>query len=185
MPSRPDLSGYTYGAISSLVLTADRIVLPRRDCNKEPDSAPSPTLLADRIDPSETETQDVESSPRPEHPVAGSESFEVHEHILSSVHNAIAPSIVGSAAGTVLETLNMKDLDQKKEEIERVLRTVLSEHFSQLISLSKRRIANYDAEDDSDTMSDSDMERKDAEIEDEVRKNEEQEEGRGRGRVRE
>ncbi|KAF7323081.1 hypothetical protein HMN09_00088200 [Mycena chlorophos] len=44
---RPDLSGYNYGAISSLVLTADRSALPRRD--KEPDGAP--TSLVGRINP--------------------------------------------------------------------------------------------------------------------------------------
>ncbi|OAX40546.1 Sec63-domain-containing protein [Rhizopogon vinicolor AM-OR11-026] len=43
---KPDLSGYNYGAISSLVLTADRSALPRRD--REPDGAP--TSLAGRID---------------------------------------------------------------------------------------------------------------------------------------
>jgi hypothetical protein len=37
-PGKPDLSGYSCGAISSLVLTADRSALPRRD--KEPDGAP-------------------------------------------------------------------------------------------------------------------------------------------------
>ncbi|KAF7294831.1 putative ATP dependent RNA helicase [Mycena indigotica] len=44
---KPDLSGYNYGAISSLVLTADRSALPRRD--KEPDGAP--TSLVGRINP--------------------------------------------------------------------------------------------------------------------------------------
>jgi len=48
-PGKPDLSGYNYGAISSLVLTADRSTLPRRD--KEPDGAP--TSLSGRIDPRE------------------------------------------------------------------------------------------------------------------------------------
>jgi pre-mRNA-splicing helicase BRR2 len=48
-PGKPDLSGYNYGAISSLVLTADRSALPRRD--KEPDGAP--TSLSGRIDPRE------------------------------------------------------------------------------------------------------------------------------------
>ncbi|KAJ3858454.1 P-loop containing nucleoside triphosphate hydrolase protein [Lentinula novae-zelandiae] len=43
---KPDLSQYNYGAISSLVLTADRSALPRRD--KEPDGAP--TSLAGRIE---------------------------------------------------------------------------------------------------------------------------------------
>ncbi|CEL57890.1 pre-mRNA-splicing helicase BRR2 [Rhizoctonia solani AG-1 IB] len=42
-----DLSGYNYGAISSLVLTADRSALPRRD--REPDGAPE--TLVGRIDP--------------------------------------------------------------------------------------------------------------------------------------
>ncbi|KAJ7578996.1 putative RNA helicase [Mycena floridula] len=43
---RQDLSQYNYGNISSLVLMADKSVLPRRD--KEPDGAP--TSLAGRID---------------------------------------------------------------------------------------------------------------------------------------
>ncbi len=47
--SKRDLSGYNYAAISSLVLTADRSALPRRD--KEPDGAP--TSLVGRIDPRE------------------------------------------------------------------------------------------------------------------------------------
>ena len=38
MSRKQDLSGYNYAAISSLVLTADRSALPRRD--KEPDGAP-------------------------------------------------------------------------------------------------------------------------------------------------
>ena len=49
MSAKRDLSGYNYSAISSLVLTADRSALPRRD--KEPDGAP--TSLAGRIDPRE------------------------------------------------------------------------------------------------------------------------------------
>lgn len=49
MSAKRDLSGYNYAAISSLVLTADRSALPRRD--KEPDGAP--TSLAGRIDPRE------------------------------------------------------------------------------------------------------------------------------------
>jgi pre-mRNA-splicing helicase BRR2 len=49
MSGKPDLSGYNYSAISSLVLSADRSNLPRRD--KEPDGAP--TSLAGRIDPRE------------------------------------------------------------------------------------------------------------------------------------
>ncbi len=49
MSEKRDLSGYNYAAISSLVLSADRSVLPRRD--KEPDGAP--TSLVGRIDPRE------------------------------------------------------------------------------------------------------------------------------------
>ncbi|KAH8119267.1 Sec63-domain-containing protein [Phellopilus nigrolimitatus] len=45
--ARPDLSGYNYGAISSLVLQADKSGLPRRD--REPDGAPE--SLVGRIDP--------------------------------------------------------------------------------------------------------------------------------------
>ncbi|KAF7310138.1 Sec63-domain-containing protein [Mycena indigotica] len=44
---KPHLSGYNYGAISSLVLTADRSALSRRD--KEPNGAP--TSLVGRVNP--------------------------------------------------------------------------------------------------------------------------------------
>ncbi|KAK7020512.1 putative ATP dependent RNA helicase [Favolaschia claudopus] len=57
---KPDLSGYNYGAISSLVLTADRSALPRRD--KEPDGAP--TSLAGRIDPREMGSRVVREMPK-------------------------------------------------------------------------------------------------------------------------
>ncbi|EAU82984.1 pre-mRNA splicing factor [Coprinopsis cinerea okayama7 len=56
----PDLSGYNYGAISSLVLTADRSALPRRD--KEPDGAP--TTLAGRIDPKEMGSRVQRQAPK-------------------------------------------------------------------------------------------------------------------------
>lgn len=57
---KPDLSGYNYGAISSLVLTTDRSALPRRD--KEPDGAP--TSLAGRIDPKEMGSRVVRQAPK-------------------------------------------------------------------------------------------------------------------------
>ncbi|KAK7461038.1 Pre-mRNA-splicing helicase BRR2 [Stygiomarasmius scandens] len=57
---KPDLSQYNYGAISSLVLTADRSVLPRRD--KEPDGAP--TTLAGRIDPREMGSRVQRQAPK-------------------------------------------------------------------------------------------------------------------------
>ncbi|CAK5277379.1 unnamed protein product [Mycena citricolor] len=57
---KPDLSGYNYGAISSLVLTADRSALPRRD--REPDGAP--TSLAGRIDPSEMGSRALREAPK-------------------------------------------------------------------------------------------------------------------------
>ncbi|KAG8216298.1 putative RNA helicase [Butyriboletus roseoflavus] len=57
---KPDLSGYNYGAISSLVLTADRSALPRRD--KEPDGAP--TTLAGRIDPKEMGSRVQRAAPK-------------------------------------------------------------------------------------------------------------------------
>ncbi|KAG6820013.1 hypothetical protein H0H93_006477 [Arthromyces matolae] len=60
MSGKPDLSGYNYGAISSLVLTADRSVLPRRD--KEPDGAP--TSLAGRIDPREMGSRVQRQAPK-------------------------------------------------------------------------------------------------------------------------
>ena len=59
-PGKPDLSGYNYGAISSLVLTADRSTLPRRD--KEPDGAP--TTLAGRIDPREMGSRVQRAAPK-------------------------------------------------------------------------------------------------------------------------
>ncbi|PPQ67232.1 hypothetical protein CVT24_011551 [Panaeolus cyanescens] len=57
---RPDLSGYNYGAISSLVLMADKSALPRRD--KEPDGAP--TSLAGRIDPKEMGSRVKRQAPK-------------------------------------------------------------------------------------------------------------------------
>ncbi|PPQ70945.1 hypothetical protein CVT26_014249 [Gymnopilus dilepis] len=57
---KPDLSGYNYGAISSLVLTTDRSALPRRD--KEPDGAP--TSLAGRIDPKEMGSRAFRQAPK-------------------------------------------------------------------------------------------------------------------------
>ncbi|KAF9066554.1 Sec63 Brl domain-containing protein [Rhodocollybia butyracea] len=59
---KPDLSQYNYGAISSLVLTADRSALPRRD--KEPDGAP--TSLAGRIDVKDMGSRVVRSVPEME-----------------------------------------------------------------------------------------------------------------------
>lgn len=60
MSAKRDLSGYNYAAISSLVLTADRSALPRRD--KEPDGAP--TSLAGRIDPREMGSRVQRETPK-------------------------------------------------------------------------------------------------------------------------
>ncbi|KAK2464636.1 hypothetical protein APHAL10511_003329 [Amanita phalloides] len=57
---KPDLSGYNYSALSSLVLTADRSALPRRD--KEPDGAP--TSLAGKIDPKEMGSRAMRTTPK-------------------------------------------------------------------------------------------------------------------------
>jgi pre-mRNA-splicing helicase BRR2 len=57
---KPDLSQYNYGAISSLVLTADRSVLPRRD--REPDGAP--TTLVGRIKPGEMGSRVQRAQPK-------------------------------------------------------------------------------------------------------------------------
>ncbi|KAF8156619.1 Sec63 Brl domain-containing protein [Crassisporium funariophilum] len=57
---RQDLSQYNYAAISSLVLSADRSALPRRD--KEPDGAP--TSLAGRIDPREMGSRVIRQAPK-------------------------------------------------------------------------------------------------------------------------
>ncbi|KAL0957930.1 hypothetical protein HGRIS_000111 [Hohenbuehelia grisea] len=59
-PGKIDYSGYNYGAISSLVLTADRSALPRRD--KEPDGAP--TSLVGRIDPREMGSRVQRQAPK-------------------------------------------------------------------------------------------------------------------------
>lgn len=60
MSGKRDLSGYNYAAISSLVLTADRSALPRRD--KEPDGAP--TSLVGRIDPREMGSRAHREAPK-------------------------------------------------------------------------------------------------------------------------
>ncbi|KAI0731785.1 Sec63-domain-containing protein [Fomitopsis betulina] len=60
MSAKRDLSGYNYAAISSLVLTADRSALPRRD--KEPDGAP--TSLVGRIDPREMGSRVQREAPK-------------------------------------------------------------------------------------------------------------------------
>ncbi|KAF7305029.1 putative ATP dependent RNA helicase [Mycena kentingensis (nom. inval.)] len=57
---KPDLSGYNYGAISSLVLTADRSALPRRD--REPDGAP--TSLVGRINPRDMGSHALRETPK-------------------------------------------------------------------------------------------------------------------------
>ena len=57
---KPDLSGYNYGAIASLVLTADKSALPRRD--KEPDGAP--TSLVGRIDVREMGSRVLRETPK-------------------------------------------------------------------------------------------------------------------------
>ncbi|KZS98066.1 Sec63-domain-containing protein [Sistotremastrum niveocremeum HHB9708] len=60
MSGKRDLSGYNYGAISSLVLTADRSALPRRD--REPDGAP--TSLVGRIDPKQMGARVYREAPK-------------------------------------------------------------------------------------------------------------------------
>ncbi|KAG8908173.1 DEIH-box ATPase [Tulasnella sp. 403] len=60
MSKKIDLSGYNYGAISSLVLTADRSALPRRD--KEPDGAPE--TLVGRINPKEMGSRVQRQAPK-------------------------------------------------------------------------------------------------------------------------
>ncbi|KAF5370279.1 hypothetical protein D9758_006929 [Tetrapyrgos nigripes] len=57
---KQDLSQYNYSAISSLVLSADRTALPRRD--KEPDGAP--TSLVGRIDPREMGSRVQRQAPK-------------------------------------------------------------------------------------------------------------------------
>ncbi|OCB89341.1 Sec63-domain-containing protein [Sanghuangporus baumii] len=59
-PGKPDLSGYNYGAISSLVLTADKSGLPRRD--NEPDGTPE--SLVGRINPKEMGSRLQRSTPK-------------------------------------------------------------------------------------------------------------------------
>ncbi|KAF8320257.1 Sec63-domain-containing protein [Clavulina sp. PMI_390] len=58
--AKRDLSGYNYGAISSLVLNADRRALPRRD--REPDGAPE--SLVGRIDPKDMGSRVERDAPK-------------------------------------------------------------------------------------------------------------------------
>ena len=60
MAAKRDLSGYNYHAISSLVLTADRSALPRRD--KESDGAP--TSLVGLINPREMGSRVQREAPK-------------------------------------------------------------------------------------------------------------------------
>ena len=80
-PGKPDLSGYNYGAISSLVLTADRSALPRRD--KEPDGAP--TTLAGRIDPKEMGSRAFRQAPKDLDKKKKKAATEAHEQSEKSV----------------------------------------------------------------------------------------------------
>lgn len=97
------------------------------------------------------------------------ETREVYELMLSAVHTALGDQVqdvVRSAADTVLETLKderMKDFDKKKE-IEKILGSISSDHFSQLVNLSKK-ITDYNADDE--TKADPDEERKEGEIDEE------------------
>ncbi|KAH6906126.1 Sec63 Brl domain-containing protein [Coprinopsis sp. MPI-PUGE-AT-0042] len=192
----PDLSGYNYGAISSLVLTADRSALPRRD--KEPDGAP--TSLAGRIDPKEMGSRVVREAPkdldkkkkkavvdkdlaasekqskRKQEPGAGSfgmwkaETREVYQLILGSVHQALgdqAQDIVRSAADTVLETLKNEGL--KDFDKKKEIEEVVGPIPNDTFSQLlnlSKKITDYNAEDEE--MGDPDIEKKDAEIDDEV-----------------
>ncbi|KDN49983.1 hypothetical protein RSAG8_01319, partial [Rhizoctonia solani AG-8 WAC10335] len=142
-----DLSGYNYGAISSLVLTADRSALPRRD--REPDGAPE--TLVGRIDPKQMGDRVQRETPK---------------DLEKKKKKAAAQD--GTEKATRLKTLfeaeTLKDFDKKKL-IEEITGTIPNDSFAQLVSLSKK-ITDYSADDE--TMADPDMERKDAEIDDEL-----------------
>lgn len=97
------------------------------------------------------------------------ETREVYELILSSVHQALGDQTdetVRSATDIVLETLKgeLKDFDKKKE-ISEIIGEISNEQFSQLINLSKK-ITDYKPEDEAER--DPDSEKKEAEIDDEV-----------------
>ncbi|KAG2231539.1 Sec63 Brl domain-containing protein [Thamnidium elegans] len=78
------------------------------------------------------------------------ETREAYEHILSFVYEHLgdqARDVIRSAADDVLETLKtdtLKDFDKKKE-IESVIGNIKSEHFAQLVNLSKK-ITDYSAD---------------------------------------
>ncbi|KAG1103085.1 hypothetical protein G6F42_017270 [Rhizopus arrhizus] len=78
------------------------------------------------------------------------ETREAYEHILSFVYEHLgdqARDVIRSAADDVLETLKtdtLKDFDKKKE-IESVIGHIESEHFAQLVNLSKK-ITDYSAD---------------------------------------
>ncbi|PCH37019.1 hypothetical protein WOLCODRAFT_157719 [Wolfiporia cocos MD-104 SS10] len=201
MSAKWDLSSYSYAAISSLILTANRSALLRRD--KEPDGVP--TSLAGRIDSCEmgsrvqretpkdleekkkqkaTDKQDMsERQPKCRAEATGfgyMDIIKATQDVEGLMY--LAQQRRASAADTVLETLkneNMKDFDKKKE-VEEVVGPISNEMFSQLLDLSKK-MTNYGAEDEMQV--DPHLERKDAEIDEEMGvavvldKEEEEEEG--------
>ncbi|PCH37367.1 hypothetical protein WOLCODRAFT_158093 [Wolfiporia cocos MD-104 SS10] len=168
MSAKQDLSSYSYAASSSLVLTADRSALLRRD--KEPNG--TPTSLAGRIDPREMGSRDLEEKkkkatdkqdtsgrqPKRRVEATGFGSLDIidatqdvegltHHPRTAGTHEV--HDVIHSAADTILETLkneNMKDFDKK--EIEEV------------------KITDYGAEDEMQV--DAHLERKDAEIDEEM-----------------
>ncbi|PCH39214.1 hypothetical protein WOLCODRAFT_158760 [Wolfiporia cocos MD-104 SS10] len=170
MSAKQDLSSYSYAASSSLVLTADRSALLRRD--KEPNG--TPTSLARHIDPREMGSRDLEEKkkkatdkqdtsgrqPKRRVEATGFGSLDIidatqdvegltHRPRTAGTHEDQAHDVIHSAADTILETLkneNMKDFDKK--EIEEV------------------KITDYGAEDEMQV--DAHLERKDAEIDEEM-----------------
>ncbi|PCH44487.1 hypothetical protein WOLCODRAFT_154532 [Wolfiporia cocos MD-104 SS10] len=167
MSAKQDLSSYSYAAISSLVLTADRSALLRRD--KEPNG--TPTSLAGRIDPHEMGSRDLEEKkkkatdkqdtsgrqPKCRVEATGFGSLDIinatqdvegltHRPCTAGTHEA--HDVIHSAANTILEMLkneNMKDFNKKEIE---------------------EKITDYGAEDEMQV--DAHLERKDAEIDEEM-----------------
>ncbi|PLW38147.1 hypothetical protein PCASD_09492 [Puccinia coronata f. sp. avenae] len=156
-----DFSGYQYAAMSSMVLTADRSKIPRRD--NEPTSEPE--TLVGRIDSksmgscafTDRRSADVIKAIQEikglNYKPQTNETRSIYELLLSSVQLLMGNQpneIVRSATDMTIEAMKNdndypKDLD-KKRTIKEFLGTISSERFNELSNLCKK-LTDYGDED--------------------------------------
>ncbi|KAI0280130.1 Sec63-domain-containing protein [Russula aff. rugulosa BPL654] len=186
-PGKPDLSGYNYGAISSLVLTADRSALPRRD--KEPDGAP--TTLAGRIDPREMGSRVQRAAPKdldkkkkkaadkqdPSERTAKRKQEAAgfgYADILEATQDVEGLTYRPRTAETrdvyelILSSVHLALGDQAQDVVRSAADTVLETLKSENMKDFDKKKEVEEVLGPDETMADPDMERKDAEIDDEV-----------------